>query len=75
VYNSTEADGDRDTPVVRNLPIKVTSREPAFLVYRHRGLYKPMEEGDLKLIAYKAGRLHLGKTKLSVSTKRPQKLE
>jgi hypothetical protein len=26
---------------------------------------KPMEEGDLKLLASKIGRLHLGKTKLS----------
>jgi hypothetical protein len=31
-----------------------------------------MEERDIKLVAYKAGRLHLGKTKFFGSTRRKQ---
>jgi hypothetical protein len=33
---------------------------------------KPMEEGDLKLAAFEVGRLHLEKSKLSDSTRKPK---
>jgi hypothetical protein len=65
--------GGRDSPLVRNIPIKVTSQgasSSGTSPQRAINSIKPMEGGDLKLVASKVGRLHLGKTKLSGSIRR-----
>jgi hypothetical protein len=50
--------GDRDTPVVRNTPVKVTSHGAISSGIPPQGASsysKPMEGGDLKLVAFKVG--------------------
>jgi hypothetical protein len=42
--------------------------------YSKHAILEPVEEGDLKLVVCKIGRLHLGKSKLSASTRRFQNL-
>jgi hypothetical protein len=68
--------GGRDLPVERNLPIKDTSQGTSSTGIPPQGASnysKPMEGGDLKLVASKVVRLHLGKNKLFGSTMRAQK--
>jgi hypothetical protein len=62
-----QADGGRDTPAVRILPMKVVSQEASSSGIPPQGnsnSSKPMEEGDLKLVVSKVGRLYQGKNKL-----------